>query len=270
MKLTDFEYAGEKLSAKGCMVCSFDGSGDESRTLGGNLTFNSVQNNNSFIQHKVSSTYDGTYSPDVFSVCKINCGDPEDSYWSQDEIRTFTKWLNRESYEKFRPIYDKVYSGVYFKGYFNVSAHEFGGVVIGLDLTFVTNAPYGFAEEIKVSNQTVASGGSITVNTSSDKAGYIYPKMTVKCTSVGNLEIKDSEGRKTIIKSCSTNETLTFSGETKVITTSLTSHSKLPQEFNYMFPRLKTTYSSDLNKFTFSLPCVVSLEFAPVRKVGIL
>lgn len=270
MKLTDFEYAGEKLSTKGCMICSFDGSNDETRVIGGDLTFNSVQNNNSFVQHKISTTYDSMYTPDSFSICKINCDSLEDSYWTQDEVRDFSKWLNRESYEKFRPIYDNVYSGVYFKGYFNVSVHEFGGFVIGFDLTFVTNAPFGFAEEIKISDQELSGSGYITINTTSDKVGYIYPKITIKCTSEGDLEINDIENRKTVVKNCSVNETITFSGETKIITTNLSSHSKLPQEFNYMYPRLKTSYTSDLNKLTFSLPCIVSIEFAPVRKVGIL
>ncbi|HAU84744.1 MAG TPA: hypothetical protein DCW90_04370 [Lachnospiraceae bacterium] len=180
------------------------------------------------------------------------------------------KWLNKESYEKFRPIYDNVYGGTYFKGYFNVSVHEFGGFVIGLDLTFVTNAPFGFGEEIKISDQTVTSGGYLSINTTSDKTGYIYPTMKVKCTSAGDLEITDSENRKTVVKNCSANEVVTFSGETKIPTTSLSSHTKFAQEFNYIFPRLKTTNSSDLNKLKFSLPCVVSVEFAPIRKVGIL
>ena len=70
MKLTDFEYAGEKLSAKGCMVCTWDSSGDESRTLGGNLTFTTVRNNNSNVQRKVSTTYDSLYVPEQISICK--------------------------------------------------------------------------------------------------------------------------------------------------------------------------------------------------------
>ena len=275
MKLTDFEYAGEKLSAKGCMVCTWDSSGDESRTLGGNLTFTTVRNNNSNVQRKVSNTYDNPYAPEQISICKVNCyGDPSQSYWSEEEIRSFMKWLNRKSYEKLRPIYDKVYNGTYFKCSCNVSAHEFGGNVIGLDLTFTTNAPFGFADK-EVDTYTITGGTNITVHSESDEIGFIYPKIIITMQEAGDLVITNSNEtkdiyKKTIIKNCAYNEVITFSGESKMIDTNLKAHTTLPRDFNYVYPRLHTTYSSDSTVFNFSLPCTAKFEYAPIRKVGIL
>ena len=275
MKLTDFEYAGEKLSAKGCMVCTWDSSGDESRTLGGNLTFTTVRNNNSNVQRKVSTTYDNPYAPEQISICKVNCyGDPSQSYWSEEEIRSFMKWLNRKSYEKLRPIYDKVYNGTYFKCSCNVSAHEFGGNVIGLDLTFTTNAPFGFADK-SADTYTITGGTNITVHSESDEIGFIYPKIIITMQEAGDLVITNSNEtkeayKKTIIKNCAYNEVITFSGESKMIYTNLKAHATLPRDFNYVYPRLHTTYSSDATVFNFSLPCTAKFEYAPIRKVGIL
>ena len=63
MELTDFEYAGEKLSAKGCVVCAFGGSDIETISLGSNLTFTTTRDNNSSEQRKISTTYD-VYAPE--------------------------------------------------------------------------------------------------------------------------------------------------------------------------------------------------------------
>lgn len=276
MKLTDFEYAGEKLSAKGCMVCTWDSSGDESRTLGGNLTFTTVRNNNSNVQRKVSITYDSPYAPEQISICKVNCyGDPSQSYWSEAEIRSFMKWLNRKSYEKLRPIYDKTYYGTYFKCSCNVSAREFGGNVIGLDLTFFTNAPFGFAD-IDDFIETLTSPGNLSIHSESDEIGYIYPRMRVIPSVAGDLvitnknEAENSNYRKTVVKNCAVNENILFTGETKIIKTDNASHTTISKDFNYVYPRLITSYNSDVTTFTFSLPCTVKLNFAPIRKVGIL
>lgn len=267
MKLTDFEYAGEKLSTHNCMVCTFDGGGQDTVSLGNNVTFTSVRNNNSYIQHKVSTSYDDMYSI-TFNISKMNCKNKNDYEFTDQEIRSLMKWLNRKSYEKFKPIYNKVYDGTYFKGSFNVQAVTFAGSTIGFELTFTTNAPYGFAEKEKITSSLTANG-SINIKSDSDEIGYLYPSMKITCKSAGKLTISNSADSKyTVINNCSNGEVITFNGESKVITSS--SHTALSNDFNYIYPKIITKYDSDVNKFTFSLPCSVEIDYSPIRKVGVM
>lgn len=265
MKLTDFEYAGQKLSAKNCMICSFDSLGLEDVVLGGTLSMATVRDNNSFEQRKVVYSYDDQLEY-TFQICKMNCNDANDKVFSNKEVRQIMKWLNRQSYEVFKPIYNKTYDGVFYRGYFNVRAKVLGDEVIGFELTFTSNAPYGFENCSKTVD--LSSGGNVTLNTDSDEIGYIYPNLKITCKQAGNLTLTNNrDGQKTIIKNCSANEVITIS-KNKVITSS--SHPTLASDFNYLYPRLITTYSSDANTFSISLPCNITFSYETIRKVGVL
>lgn len=266
MKITDFEYAGIKLSAKNCMICNFDSVGLDTVSIGANLSYTTVRDNNSYEQRKVSASYD---DPEDITLqfCKNNCNDVNDRTFSEEEIRDIAKWLNRESPEVFKPIYDKIYSGTYFKGFFNISKKILGKDVIGFEVTFSPNAPYGFCDYKKSAD--LSASGTISINTDSDKIGYIYPNISITCKQAGDLTLTNTTtGEKTIIKNCSQNEIITIS-ETKVITSSM-AHSTLSMDFNYVHPRLKTSYSSDLNIFSTSLPCTITFSYKSIRKVGVL
>lgn len=267
MQLTDFEYAGETLSAKGCIVCNFDGVGLSTVSIGSDLSFNTTRNNGSFEQRKISHNYEDSYTSEPIQIIKYNCNTRNNEPFCEDDIREFQKWLCRKSYEKMRPIENGAYNGTYFNGFFNVKALIFGSSVLGLELTFNTNAPYGFYDNEPIVT-TLAANESINIITTSDEIGYIYPYLKLTILADGDLKITNQEQKSTVVKGCKKNEILTFSGANKIITSS--SHSLLPQNFNYFFPRLVTTYSSDLNVLTFSLPCNLELKFDPIRKVGIL
>lgn len=269
MELTDFEYAGEKLSAKGCVVCAFGGSDMETISLGSNLTFTTTRDNNSSEQRKISTTYD-IYAPEVIQIMKYDCKTLSYKSFTQDEVSDFMMWLNRKSYKKFRPIYDdNVYTGIYFYGSFNVQAKALDGDIIGLELTFNTNSPYGY-KEISPIQKTVGANSSITIKTDSDEEGIIYPTVSVKCTSGGLLKIINSkDSTSTIVQNCVAGETITFDGKTRQITSSATSHVTLAADYNYHAPRLLTKRGDDTNVLTFSLPCTVDIRFSPIRKVGI-
>ena len=265
MKITDFEYAGQKLSAKNCMICSFDSLGLEDTALGGTLSMTTVRDNNSFEQRKIASSYDDQLEY-TFQICKINCNNTNDMVFSNKETRQIMKWLNRKSYEVFKPIYDKIYDGVFYRGYFNVKAKVLGADIIGFELTFTSNAPYGF--ENYSTTVDLTAGGKITINTDSDEIGYIYPSLRIVCKQAGDLTLTNNrDGQKTIIKNCSANEVITIS-KNKVIASS--SHTTLSSDFNYLYPRLITTYSSDANTFSTSLPCNITFSYETIRKVGVM
>lgn len=272
MELIDFEYAGEKLSTKGCVVCNFGGSDMESVSLGNNLTFNTTRDNNSSEQRKVSTEYD-SYAPDVIQIMKYNCNTSTCTPFTMDEIRDIMMWLNRKSYKKFRPIYDNnVYNGVFYYGSFNIQEKVIDGNIIGLELTFVTNAPYGFAETV-TKQSTIAANGTVTIDTDSDEEGKLYPDVTILCSKSGDLTIennRDTTG-KTIIKNCVAGEVIKFDGKTRQISSSKSgsNHMTLPVDYNYHVPRLITERGADTNTFKFSIACSVTIQFNPIRKVGI-
>lgn len=267
MKITDFEYAGEKLSNKNCMICSFDSIGTDTVSIGNNLSYTTVRDNNSYVQRKVSTSYEDSLEC-TFQICKNNCNNTNDRTFSEEEIRSIMKWLNRKSFEIFKPIYDKIYSGVYFEGYFNVQTIVLAENVIGFELTFSTNAPYGFSDCLVT--KTLSASENISINTTSDEIGYIYPNIVIECKEAGDLTITNKrDDLQTLIKNCSANETITIN-EAKVITTTTSSHTTLSKDFNYKHPRLITSYSSDLNTFSVSLSCVITFSYKAIRKVGVL
>lgn len=268
MCLINFKYDNVTLSDLGYMVCTFGTGGLETVSIGSNISFNTVKNNNSSILKKISTQYDEVYSV-TFQITKSECEINSNGEILESEVRKLMKWLNRKDYLKFQPIYDDQASDTYYMGSFNVQAITFSSRIIGLELTFTANAPYGFGETV-VKSSTVSAGGSISLNSDSDEIGYLSTNVVIKCTSAGNLTIKNKQlNETTIINNCVKNETITLDGENKIILSSV-SHSKLYNDFNYIFPRIITSYASDKNEYVFSLPCTVNITYSPIRKVGVV
>lgn len=146
MFLKNFEYAGRRLTDFNCMLCTFDSQGLETVSVGTDISFTSIKNRNSSISKRISADYGEDPYSDVLYICKSNCDNSNNSYFSQQEQREIIKWLNRPEYYKFKPIYE-VDSDLYYMGSFNLKAEKYGDNVIGFELTFTANAPFGFAEK---------------------------------------------------------------------------------------------------------------------------
>ena len=183
------------------------------------------------------------------------------------------RWLNRKEWCKFKPIYDDLsFPNVYFMGTFTeISTINKGGVVCGLALTFTTNAPFGFME-FEDNTFTVSSvNGTFTIYDESDELGNKYPdKVTIRMNNGGDFSLTNSlNERTTTIKNCVANEVITLDCINKIITSSV-SHERLYNDFNYVYPMLTNTDTDSKNVFTATLPCVVTFEYKPIRKVGII
>lgn len=145
MNLIDFEYNGELLSEHECIIGYVSDDNSSNISLGNNLKLNTVKNMDMSLL--INSEY-----PDViqktFTIVKNPCGNLDNSIFSEPEVESIMKWLNRKEYHKFKPIYSNdEYTDTYFIGTFTrVEGVLIGGEICGFTLTLETNAPYGFVD----------------------------------------------------------------------------------------------------------------------------
>ena len=265
---TNFLYDNEKLSDYGMILCTFDNSSFETISVGNNLTFNTVKTTASDRNYLTGITYDEPLST-TFQICKSDCNNNDSLIISSEEMTSLLRWLSRrDGFHKFE-IYQKGYEGIFFYGSFNnIQQLKIGGKLCGLELTLVTDSPYGY-EDISLDFTTSASVGYSLFNMSTE-TGHLYPKVfTCKCLKSGDLQIHNSiENRTTELKNCIKDEIITMDGSRKIIETSVPTH-KLYNDFNYNYFRLGNEYDNNLNIITTSLPCEIHIEYEAVRKVGL-
>lgn len=264
---TNFLYDNERLSDYGMILCKFDNDSLETVSVGNNLIFNTVKTNRSDRNLLTGITYDEPLSA-TFQICKDNCHN-EDLSISSEELTSLLRWLSRrDGFHKFK-IYQEGYEEVFFYGSFNnIQELKIGGILYGLELTFVTDSPYGY-EDISFDCTTTASVAYNLFNMSNE-TGHLYPKVfTCKCLESGDLQIHNSiENRITELKNCVKDEIITMDGGHKAIETSVPTH-KIYNDFNYNYFRIGSEYDNNLNAITTSLPCEIHIEYEAVRKVGL-
>ncbi len=274
MYSTDFEYADKRLSDFGCIVCTIDrSSGVEEINIGCEITFNTVKNNHSSIHSKTSSAYDNVYTAS-FQIAKDFAGKNQDEvYFTYEEVRNLYKWLNRRSYKKFKPCPDDdVYYDIHYYGSFNVDEVFINGKVAGLTLNFTATTPYGFGEDIVLEIVTSDTDNKFCIYGDSDEVdSVIYPKVKIKCLAGGKLIILNTTtGNKISIPGCAENEEITIDGEHKIITSDNEAHTTLSTDFNYKYLDIKIGEDDyNENNYETSLPCEITVTYAPIRKAGV-
>lgn len=298
MYLIDFNYNGKTLADYNSIVGYYDSSAETNLVTSTPLQLNTVQVNNTFML--ASSLYTDAYSG-VVNFVKNPCISTN-VYYSEDEINEILKWLKRNrTYKKFKPIYDDgSFSDVYLMCVFTEVHLLTNGVgVVGFECSFETDAPWGHLEDITY-NFSISSGSGANffvlnvsqlngVDLLSSSAGttraansiivdsgmdvwYAYPKMRIICRGNGDLAIHNSltPNETTIISHCSVGEIIDFSGETKQITTNLSTHPKFFNDFNYIFPKIVATDESDVNVYTFSMDCDVTMTYSPITHITMI
>lgn len=272
MYLTDFLYDGVKLSSLGYLVGSAVTSNNESASAGSKLELQTVVNHGNHLTGIVNATYNENITV-TFDIIKFQCNDAASYEMEDTEIANMVRWLNRKEWHKFKPLYnDLSFPTTYFMGTFTeISTIIKGGIVVGLTLTLTTNAPYGFMEFNDNEFTISSSNGSFTIYDLSDELGNKYPeKVIINVSNIGDFSITNNlNNRTTTIKNCVANETITLDCINKIITSDK-AHPHLYNDFNYIYPMLTNTVLNNENIFTATLPCTVSIEYKPIRKVGII
>ena len=261
----DFEYDGRYLSSFGFIICEFDGSGGINISpTGYNITFNKISRSRGRINSLIGTQYDGCVEC-TFHICK----DPDaydDLEITNDEYRELVRWLNRHEFLPFRTISTRAdVNSCYFNGSFNIGKIYIVDKLYGLELSLITDAPYGYG--IPIENKwTVSAGETVTLINESDDSMAIRPDMTIVCNASGTLTVTNALTMTTMeINNCTSGETFTILGEEQIITSSLPTH-KVYNDFNYEFLTIGNTFESEKNVLTFSLPCTVTIKYSPIIK----
>lgn len=271
MQMVDFEYDGVRLSDYGMTIGSFDSSIDDIQNVGNSISLNQVK------AHYSDEFYISGYQYEeplqtTFSVIKKGCNTADESI-SDMEFGHLMRWLNRKTYSILRPIYDDdSFMDLYFMGTFNVMPIKVSGLIIGLELTFNANAPYGYYNSVTYAHIFQSSDDIFEINDYSEEIGHIYCDATIKILEDGFLKITndlDTDNPVTI-QNCKSGEIITMKGKPKIINTSLASHNKLYNDFNFNFLRIKNYPDNVTNRFHSSLRCEISLTYSPIRKVGLI
>lgn len=267
----DFEYAGKRLSDLGYMMCCINSaSGDYEIDSISNLTFTTIKNRHSSIYNIVDSTYENTYVV-TFDIMKNPCISNGNTYMTSLEVRELMKWLNRKEYARLRFINNTANeSNVYYYGSFNIKQIMIGENIIGLTLTFTSNAPYGFGEIVNNEYIFESPEQKVQMFADSDEFGVIYPKITLFCKQAGDyVIINRTTGTETIVNNCQENEQIIIDGEYRIILSSMESHKTLPNDFNYEYLDVLSSEDYTPNEYYCNLPCELTISYMPVRKVGV-
>lgn len=271
---TNFEYAGEKLSDYGMILCKFDSSGGiETVSSGSDITFNQIALNRGSRFFIGSSTYESPLTT-TFQICKNPCTakTQDEMAISSAEISALQRWLCRKNqYHKFK-INKEGFEHIYWNATFSTKQIELNGQVIGMELTLYADAPFAYMDEITVI-EDCSNSLTFDLYDISDEEGYIYPDMEIKINESGDFRLennldKESTGRFLLIKNCIEGEVITINGKSHTINSSM-SHNNITNDFNYCFPRIINSYIENKNTFTSNLKCIITFTYSPIRKVGI-
>lgn len=274
MKYIDFEYDGRRLSDFDSVLGSTDGGGLNTVMFGNNLEFTDV--NMPFLKKvkTVSNKY-GEMLTATFSVFKNPCYGMK--RYTQDETNAILRWLNSQTYKRFIPIYESTeWNRVIYHATFNVSNIMVDNDIIGFELQMSTDAPFGYFEDANHIAKGVTEDTPMYVSDMSVEVGYQYPKMTITCNAAGDLTLtnKADKDNTVTVKNCIAGEILTFSGDSKNLTSNVT-HKTLYKDFNYKFPRIINSIGLDgqdvrTNTYVTNLDTDITLTYSPSCKAAVL
>ena len=279
MLATDFEYDGAKLSDFGCMICEFDSSSGASEiSIGSEITFNTVSKFSGKKWGLASTQYD-TCIEASFSICKNACDYIDDMAFTSDEFRKLVRWLNRREFLKIQFLYEDededtdseddssgYGTNCHYYASFNISKITINGIIYGAALTMITNAPFGYAEEVS-ETLTMSANVTYSLTDTSDEIGYIYPSMVITCKSSGTLTLTNSSQDCSMeITNCTSGEVITIDGDALIISSSSSSHD-ICNNFNFDFFKIGNTYDSSENSITSSLACTIVFTYEPIIKM---
>ena len=269
MFATDFEFDNKRLSDLGMMVMVFDKASDETISSGADIIFNQVKTSGSDIFNLYSSKYEEVFKA-TFQIGKnpCLCKTQDDMYLSPTEVSGLQRWLCQKRYCKFK-VAQRGYENIYWNATFSSKQIMLNGMIIGLELSLFTNAPYAFQEEVTI-KKILQKNEGFTLHDLSDEVGEIMPFIEVEFLETGDSWILENsmDINITEVKNVSANEVITFDGKNQIISSSFLEH-KIADDFNYHFPIIGNTYDTNINEYVSNLDCKITIKYSPIIKVGL-
>lgn len=299
----DFSFNGEKLSDYGFVIGGVDSNG---RTWsGGDVTFNSVKPPNLDKFKYYSYTYETPLSC-TFSVVNIDCKHQDRSSLlvTQKRQSALMRWLMREDgYHWFNFIKDG-FNDVFYNVYFISEPMIDGDDVIGFNLTITSDSPYAYSDEI-VFEDTLQAGRDMFIYNNSDQIGYILPYVEITPKQNGKLVMKsghayadftevydENDNRLGVTINDAYRELYVYKEpptDIEYVSTTVIEHAVknskirldesndyyygvLGDNFNFVFPRLATTYDHKVSVLSIAdtsdvTECDVLLKYRKPKRV---
>lgn len=260
------------------MICDFETESSPSWS-GGDVTFTTGKTPDADKQTFYTASYEDPLSC-TFSICKSPCtyNGQDEAVITREEYSALSRWLKRNDGYHLLQFDRDGYEDIYFYAKIDMQPYYISGCVVGFNLTVTTDSPYGYSKLYKktfeLTNSESSSSKSFSLENYSDKAGIIYPKVTIIPQANGTLKLNSgikTDIRTTEIKNCIKNSEIILDHDNDSIY-----GIKNPNGFNFEFPILANSYTGGNNNCTntFSLstgsiPCTVTIEYRLVRMVTI-
>ena len=259
MDALDFIFNGQRLSDFGFIIVSF---GEDGSVTPGGISYATTNTPNSDRKHFSSIKYDSTIVYD-FAIAKLDCSrkaEPIDRY----EESAIHKWLERE--DGFHPLYfcQEDFENIYYNAYITATPVIIAGRTYGYKLTATTDSVYAYDFKSEYEFDTEADI-EYTLITSSDKTGYIYPKIEITPLDNGNLslEVKEDVNQSfSVFRNVVAGKTIKLDCELGIA-----ENIDDTDDFNWIFPRLVQDYDDTFNTITTTLPFHIKINYVPRRKV---
>lgn len=262
----DFIYDNIPLSGFGLTLCRFESSSMETVSAGSQISFELGTVPGREKRNLIDRSYQETLTA-VFQAAKIENGIAGEL--SAAELSALMRWLNRrDRFCRFKLIREG-YEQLYTYASFNVGKIEVSGKVVGLELSMSTLYPYLLEEQPPLICEISAEGLTLTLTDNSDEIGHIYPYLEICCRSEGDFSLSNSrEERTTRIQGCRAGEIITLDGENLIVRSSDPQH-RIPDDFNYVFPRIVNSFTNRENRLTAAgIDCTMTIRWSQIRKAG--
>ena len=278
MFVEDFEYDGKLLSGIGYIICSFNDNSERTVPDATDLSLNTVSFSNGMRNKLVSATYDDKLTA-TFQICKNPCL-YDDMTITLDETRILTRWLCRKNFHKFCLMDDGFQDVEWMATFTNISRIYNGKDIIGLELTIETDKPFAYSHPIIKTYKDIVHNWTFSIGCESDEENNLYPEMKIKVKEAGTLKItNDFDGKTMVIKNCQLDEVISvnhpmieayFENNHDGTITTTPTHTKIQNDFNWVWFRIGHKYESSINNVTVSLPCEITITYQPIVKLGLM
>lgn len=260
--MEDFIFDGKTLSSFGYVLCAFNGLDIETTPIS-NMEYTTIKAPLSDVSAKVSSDYPENLTTTI-QICKSPCEYEYDDIITAHDISELSKWLCRKNYKWFSWVDKSDFAEVCYEAQIKMNKITLYGKCIGLELVINTNRPYAVTPLIN----TKVSGNNFKITAFSDEDGYIYPDVKIVVKGSGDLILTNNyDNSSTEIKNCVEGETIYIYGDILQIETD--SDREIYKDFNYVFPRLISSYEKYINEFVSNMECDINISYRGIRKVGI-
>lgn len=270
--ITQFEFDGIKSSVFGLYLCNFNGNSNGVKSIGNEITINTVRapKKNRFM--RTGSTYDTplTFS---FQVLKFDCMG-QDMEIQPRELAQIMRWLVRKEYHYLR--FDQTgWDNVFFNCALKVQKYEIGGVIRGLEIEATCDAPWGYSER-KEYHLNLNGINACSIYNYSDEDGGILPDLVriealEDCPQlyITNTFSMDHDENKTKIinveiDNCKQGEIIELDRHKNICSSMV--HEGLINDFNHVFLELYSDFNQYENVITSNMPCSITIYIREIRK----